>query len=240
MTSVKFRAFRAINDPESCEKFILGHRRVLEIFDIAMITSNKALWTEHENTYVIIVESKDDPNKILAGGRIQLADDILKLPIEEAVGRVDTRIYDVVAEHKKGLTGEFCGLWNSREIAGYGIGSIYLGWSGVALARILQMDTLFALCAPATVRPSKQVGFQVERTLGNNGYFNYPKLNLIATAMVIPDIPILSSAIDIVKTTVSSLLENPTQTIIFDGPKGPVSIEYDLNINRTTKPNEPS
>ena len=57
MTSVRFRAFRAIDEPESCERFIIGHRRVLEIYDIKMITSNKALWTSHENTYVILVES---------------------------------------------------------------------------------------------------------------------------------------------------------------------------------------
>ena len=162
-----------------------------------------------------------EDGKVLGGARIQIADDKLPLPIEDAVGIVDQKIHQVVEEHKKGLTGEICGLWNSREIAGYGIGSIYLGWSGVALSRILGMNTLFALCAPATVRPCKQVGFVIERSLGSNGYFNYPKLNLVATAMVIPDVQVLSSAMDIVRTTVGSLFENPEQTITFESPKGP-------------------
>ncbi|MBS1588462.1 MAG: hypothetical protein JST52_02495 [Bacteroidetes bacterium] len=229
MTTVRFRTFKAIEDPEACERFIIGHRRVLEIFDIKMITSNKAVWVDHPNTYVILVESVEESPKVLAGGRIQIADDILPLPIEDAVGRVDKKIIDIVNFHKQKITGEFCGLWNSREIAGYGIGSIFLGWCGAALARALGMDTLFALCAPATVRPSKQVGFEIERSLGDNGYFNYPKLNLIATAMIIPDVQVLSGAIDIVKSTVDSLMQNPIQTKTTEGPKGEITIEYDLS-----------
>jgi hypothetical protein len=210
----------------------MGHRRVLEIYDIKMITSNKSAWMDHPGTYVIIVESSDD-NKVLGGARIQLADGYMPLPIEDAVGMVDEKILGIVQRHRsEGITGEICGLWNSREIAGYGIGSIYLGWSGVALARILGMSTLFALCAPATVRPCKQVGFTIERDLGSNGYFNYPKLNLVATAMTIADVGVLSSAMDIVKETVARLFANPVQTIIFDSPKGIMAIEYDLRIHR--------
>jgi hypothetical protein len=171
MISVRFRAFRAIDDPESCERFIIGHRRVLEIYDIKMITSNKSAWMDHQNTYVILVESLED-NKVLGGARIQIADDEFPLPIEDAVRLVDDKITAVVEKHKGSGTGELCGLWNSREIAGYGIGSIYLAWSGVALGRIIGLKSLFALCAPATVRPGKQVGFVIERSLGSNGYFN--------------------------------------------------------------------
>lgn len=231
MISVKFKAFRATDDAEACERFIIGHRRVLEIYDIKMITSNKSAWMDHKNTYVILVESLDD-GKVLGGARIQIADDEFPLPIEDAVKMVDAKITDVVAEHKKGKTGELCGLWNSREIAGYGIGSIYLAWSGVALARILGMQTLFALCAPATVKPGKQVGFTIERSLGSNGYFNYPKLNLVATAMIVEDLSTLTSAMDIVKESVNNLFANPAQTIIFENPKGPVSIEYDFRVNQ--------
>ncbi len=186
---------------------------------------------DHQNTYVIIVESSEN-NHVLGGARIQIADGEFPLPIEDAVRIVDEKIGEIIESHRKGITGEICGLWNSREIAGYGIGSIYLGWSGVALARILKMNTLFALCAPATVRPCKQVGFVIERTLGSNGYFNYPKLNLVATAMVIPDVPVLENAMEIVKETVDGLMINPQQTIIFESPKGNIEIEYDLRINR--------
>lgn len=230
MKEVRFRAFRAVDEPAACERFIVGHQRVLEIYDIKMITSNKSLWVEHPGTYVILVEDVDD-NKVLGGARIQIADNLLPLPIVDAVKIVDERILHIINQHQlTGLTGEICGLWNSREIAGYGIGSIYLGWAGVALARILGIQSLFALCAPATVRPSKQVGFTIERGLGSNGYFNYPKLNLVATAMIIHDVPVLSSAIDLVRQTVSGLFVNPQQTITFDSPKGDVTIHYDLRI----------
>ena len=231
MIALKFTAFKAPDNPEACERFIIGHRRVLEIYDIKMITSNKSAWMDHRNTYVILVESADG-TKVLGGARVQIADEEFPLPIEDAVKLVDPKIVDVVAEHKKGKTGELCGLWNSREIAGFGIGSIYLAWSGVALARILRMQTVFALCAPATVRPGKQVGFTIERSLGSNGYFNYPKLNLVATAMVVEDLDNLTSAMDVVKESVNNLFANPQQTIIFETPKGPVSIEYDFRVRQ--------
>src|SRR5690606_16939109 len=138
MISVSFRAFRAIDEPEACARFIEGHRKVLEIFGITMITSNKALWVNHKNTYVILVESKED-GRPLGGARLQIADDKLALPIEDAVGVVDKNIYDIVDKYKSSKTGELCGLWNSREVAGYGIGSAFLTRAIIVIARKLNV-----------------------------------------------------------------------------------------------------
>src|SRR5690606_25921463 len=97
MISVRFRAFRAIDEPDSCMRFIEGHRKVLEIYGITMITASEALWVDHENTYVIMVESQED-GRPLAGARVQIADGNLPLPIEDAVGKVDEKIYEIVKE----------------------------------------------------------------------------------------------------------------------------------------------
>lgn len=229
MLSVIFKVFRAIDEPELCEKFIEGHRKVLEIYNIAMITSNKAAWTTHKNTYVILAESKE--GKALGGVRVQIADDVLPLPIEDAVGKVDKNIYGIVKEHKVKGTGEFCGLWNSREIAGYGIGSFFLCVSAVALAINLNLNSLFALCAPATVRMCKRFGLAIERSLGKNGYFNYPRINLVATAMSIKDLKSLKDTQPDIKKTILSLIENPIQTRVESGPKGQIRINYQLKQN---------
>jgi hypothetical protein len=231
MNAVVFRAFRAIDDKESCLRFVEGHRKVLEIFGITMITSNKALWIDHPNTYVILVESKDD-GRPLGGARVQIADDQLLLPIEDAVGIVDKNIFSIVNKYKSSPTAELCGLWNSREIAGFGIGSFFLTRAAIALARgQLNIKTFFALCAPATVNMCKKAGFIVETSLGNDGFFNYPKLDLIATAMIIKDLENIENATEENKKFVDDFLYNPIQDRIEKGPKGEIMVEYRLSLN---------
>lgn len=229
MLSVKFRAFRAVDEPESCEKFIAGHRKVLEIYGITMITSNKAAWMDHENTYVILVESVE--GKALGGARVQIADECLRLPIEEAVGKLDPKIFDIVNQSKSHRTAEICGLWNSREIAGLGVGSTYLTRSCICIAYHQNIKSLFALCAPATVRVASRAGFEIDRRLGNDGYFNYPKLDLIATAMIIDNVKLLNKAHTVEKESILSLINNPDEKQIETGPKGSIEIQYQLSIN---------
>ncbi|SFC31592.1 hypothetical protein SAMN05421747_10882 [Parapedobacter composti] len=234
MISVVFRAFRAIDDPESCARFIEGHRKVLEVFGITMITSNKALWVNHKNTYVILVESKED-HRPLGGVRLQIADGELMLPIEDAVGKVDKKIHEVVKMRDSNVTGEMCGLWNSKEVAGFGIGSTFLSRATVALARMMKVKTLFALCAPATVRMGHNMGFVIEKSLGNNGFFNYPKLDLVATAMVMEDTEDISRATQDNQAFIIDFMKNPIQTRIEKGPKGEVRVYYDLSMGTLVK-----
>lgn len=229
MTSVVFRAFKAVDEPETCLRFIEGHKRVLEIYGITMITSNKALWMEHKNTYVILVESKED-GKIVGGARVQIADNNLLLPIEDAVGIIDEKIYDIVNEYKKYFVAELCGLWNSREIAGYGIGSTFLIRTGIALAKTLEIKTMLALCAPATVKMCSKCGFIIERSLGNDGFFNYPKLDLIATAMIIKDVNDLETATEESYNFIRDIYKYRNMCNIEKGVKGEIEVEYNLTL----------
>lgn len=231
MVSVVFKAFRAIDDPEACVRFIEGHRKVLEIYGITMITSNKALWINHKNTYVILVESKED-GRAVGGARVQIADDELLLPMEDAVGVVDKNVFKFVKGYKEFPTAELCGLWNSREIAGYGIGSFFLIRAAIALAGgQLKVKTLLALCAPATVKMCSKAGFAIEKSLGNDGFFNYPKLDLVATAMIIKDINNLEDATEDNRSFIETLLQNPQLQKIEKGVKGEIVVEYDMLLN---------
>jgi hypothetical protein len=149
-----------------------------------MITSAKAVWMNDPDTYIILVESEDG-EKLFGGARVQVAKGVFPLPIEDALTKFDLNIHNYVKELIPHGTGELCGLWNSREVAGLGVGSIYI-WagSGVALAKLLNLQTLFALCAPATVSNCMRVGFLVDERLGNEGAFYYPKEGLIATSVL--------------------------------------------------------
>jgi hypothetical protein len=205
-----FRAFRAIEDRASCMKFIEGHTHVLEIYGITQITSAKIDWVINPDIYVILVTAdKEGTGRALAGGRIHIANRKNPLPIETAVGDMDSRIFQMVEERTDAKTGEFCGLWNSWEIAGLGIGSIELSIASVAYAGILGMGSLFGLCAPATYRNSIKGGFRVIREIGINGKFYYPKEDLTATSILIDDVAELSLAHEDIKADIMSLRANP-------------------------------
>ncbi|MVN21240.1 hypothetical protein [Mucilaginibacter arboris] len=226
---IRIRAFRAIDEPETCEQFIEGHVRVLKAFNITMITSAKAEWTEDPNTYVIVAESTDT-GKVLGGARVQVAGGKLPLPIETAVEKFDKSIYSVIKDYSKEGTAELCGLWNSREIAGMGIGSTFLIRTAVCITIQLNLKTLFALCAPYIVEIALKTGFHIATFLGNEGTFYYPKEDLIATAAVIPDITTLDSADIIEKSEIFSLRENLKQTRLEEGRRKSFYLDYDLKL----------
>ena len=148
---ISIRAFRAIDDLEACQKFVIGHRHVLENIGVKKVTSSKDEWMYNPGAFVIIVESLDG-EKVYGGARVEVAGGSVKLPIEEATGYLDTRIYDVVKEYTPAGTGEICGLWNSREVAGMGIGSVFLTRACVTISTQIRLSTLFALCAPTFMK----------------------------------------------------------------------------------------
>lgn len=226
----KIRAFRAVDNPESCRKYIEGHMRVLNLFGITMITSAAAEWIRDPDTYVISVESEDG-QKVYGGGRIQVASGNLMLPIETAVADKDPSIHEVIAEYAKTGTGEICGLWNSREMAVCGVSSLYLGRAIVAVAVQLKLSSLWALCAPATVRNCELVGYEIARFVGDNGTFHYPKDNLVATAMVIDDLDNLPAADPGERMVIQELRNDPIQQKFEAGPKGRIlDMRYELVI----------
>lgn len=227
---IEIKAFRAINNTEACQKYIDGHRKILEIYGVTKVTSANTDWASDPASFVIMVESAST-GKILGGARIQVAQGSLPLPIEEAVGEMDSSIYNIIKEYGKGATGELCGLWNSREVAGMGIGSIFLGRVGVAITTQLNLNSVFALCSPATLANCKRVGFIIEKSLGNNGTFYYPKEDLLATALVIPNPVTIENAELLERESILNLRQKPRQRKTEIGPKGEIEVEYDLIIS---------
>jgi len=227
---IHIRTFRAPDDPEACEKFIIGHKKLLEIFGISQITSNRQDWVDDPDTIVILVENMET-KMVYGGARVQMANSKYALPIETAIGRYDAKIYDLIKEDQaRGGTCEICGLWNSREVAGMGIGSYILSRVGVSITRQLPVVSLLVLCAPITVKMGIRLGCTIEKTLGNNGLFYYPKDDLIATVMRMHDIENLDLATSLEREKIISLRENPKQKILEKGPKGEYLVTYDLTI----------
>lgn len=226
---ITIRAFRAIDDYDACEKFMWGHRKVLENIGIHKLTSSKDEWMTDPATFVIIVEA-DDHSKVYGGARVNVAGGTQQLPIEEATGYLDDKIYSIIKEYAITGTGEICGLWNSREVTGMGIGSVFLTRACAAICKSIGLQTLFGLAAPYTVKMAQDVGYHILETVGNKGTFYYPKLDLIATALILNDVSTLSLAEPFERERIFSLREDPNQLSTEVLRKKELEIQYYLQI----------
>ncbi|MCF0040288.1 hypothetical protein [Dyadobacter fanqingshengii] len=225
----KIKAYKATEDIETSYRYIDEHRKVLEAYGVKQVTSASHDWLNDENTYVIIVESEDG-EKIYGGGRIQVRNEKMKMPMEGAIAKKDERIYGYVDNLGEKKLAEFCGLFNSKEVAGYGIGSIFLGRIGVAITSQVGVDHLLALCSPPTLRQCLRIGFEIIRDLGNNGTFYYPKEGLIATAIIVNDLYNLPHAHEEERERIMNLREHPVQYAVEKGPKGEIALHYNLDM----------
>ena len=226
---VRLRAFRAIDDPGACALFATGHEHVLINIGVHKVTSSANEWMDNPASFVIIVESINN-ERVYGGARVQVAGGSEPLPIEEATGAMDNRIFDMVWDYAQQGTGEICGLWNSREIAGYGIGSIFLTRAAVAIAEQIGLQSLFALCAPYTVKMAENVGYHIETSIGNNGTFYYPKLDLLATTMIHKDLKTLASASEEDRQAILKLREQLTLVRVEKLRGKAIEIHYELHI----------
>jgi hypothetical protein len=226
---IKINSFKAQLHPRECKEFIVEHTKVLQVFDIANITSATTDWAFSKSAIIITIRSAEN-NQMIGGGRIQLADGILPLPIEMAVGKMDNQIYQVIEAHRAEGTAEFCGLWNTRQTAKLGIGSAFLGNLIIAVASQLNIKSLFGLAAPSTVKEGIKQGFVVQEYLGKNGTFYYPKLDLVATVVKIPDVMNLANAQNDKRAYILDLRANPVRTTIEKPRKENLEIQYDLLI----------
>ncbi|MEQ7800570.1 hypothetical protein ABDJ41_12255 [Pedobacter sp. ASV1-7] len=224
-----FKAFRAIDNREGCMKFIEGHTHVLEIFGITKITSANIDWVLNPGVYVVLVSAEEN-GKALAGSRVHIADGKIPLPVETAVGDMDDRIYNMVAERVANGTGELCGVWNSWEIAGLGIGSWVLSQITVALSSLIGLQSLFGLTAPATYRNAVRGGFRVVKEIGINGKFYYPKEDLTATVVLNDELDTLPTATQESHDFVMALRKEPKQIVTMPNKTNDGFIDMHIDI----------
>jgi len=231
---VRLRAYRAIDEPETCELFIKGHTEVLTSIGVTKVTSSKNGWAKNPAVFVIIVESIDG-KKVYGGARVHVAGGSEPLPIEQATGTMDPGIFELVWNFSKRGTGEICGLWNSQELAGYGIGTPLLIRTLIAISSQIGLQSLFALCAPYTVKPVVNCGMVLVDNIGNHGTFYYPKLDLVATAMILKDVSDLSRAVEEDKLAILQMRANPDNLKIHELKKKEITIDFELVIPRLDK-----
>lgn len=231
LKKVRLRSFRAIEDKNGCDKYIDGHSKILSSIGIHKVTSLEPTWVNNPNVFVFLVEDVID-GRVLGGGRIHKVNSFSFLPIVEAIKEMDSKVIPLVDDYDvKGGTGELCGLWNSREVAGMGFGSVFLSRAGISMTNQIGITSLFSLCAPYTVDMGKKLGFEVEQSLGNNGTFYYPKLDLLATVLILKNSQTLGDADEAEKSAVFNLRDEPVQLKIENYRNRQLIIDYKLKID---------
>ncbi len=223
-----FKAFRAVDDAEMCKKYLEGHVSVLRDYGITNITSNNNEWMFHPKMYCVVAINAN--NELVGGIRVQVADSITPLPVEKAIGKMDDGIFGVVKNyHENGGVGELCALWISKKVAGLGI-SVMLTRAGISITNQLEIKTLVGICADYTLKMFKQVGFQVDNSLGTNGEFPYPNSTYVARVLGIMNAESLESAAEYDKERMRSLRNNPIQEYLEKETKESILVEYKLII----------
>lgn len=234
---ISIRAYRAVEEPDTCKEYVKGHVQVLKDFGIESITSNNYEWLNNPNMYCFI--ATDEGGKMVGGIRVQVADGIHPLPVETAVGKMDPRIYDVIQYYAlEGGVGELCGLWNSREVKGIGV-SVILVRAAISAINQIGFQTMSGICAEYSLKMFQSVGFVINDALGNNGTFIYPNENYIARVVGILNADTLDTADDYEKERILSLRQRPVQVRLETGPKGEFIVDYDLAIPSVNNVNLP-
>jgi hypothetical protein len=180
---------------------------------------------------VVVVEDTAKANKVVGGARLHIASAKNELPMETAIAKVDPNVRDMVNKYQPEGVAEVCGLWNSADIAGLGIGSNILVRACIALTDQIGLKTLVALVAKHTYRRATHKGFEVIDDLGDNGQFNYPKLDLVATAIVLKNLEDLPIAQEQERELILNMRNNINFVSREKWPKGEFELEYNLNLN---------
>lgn len=224
---LKVTGFRAIEKPESCELYLQGHIKVLSDYGIENITSNNNLWTQNPDIYCLIVQEVN--TDLMVGGiRIQIANGVQPLPVEEAVGHMDNRIYKIVEKYAlNGGIAELSGLWIDNSLRGLGVG-VYLVRAAIASAKQLNFKTMTGICGDVTLKMFNNVGFVVDKSIGNNGKFYYPNEELIAHLVGILNAVTLENAAIYDKQIMLDLRKNMNQIRLENDTKKNVLIHYNI------------
>ncbi|WP_129714928.1 hypothetical protein [Pedobacter sp. SYP-B3415] len=204
-----------------------GHVQVLKDYGITNITTNNRQWMSLPNVHGIVAETED--GTVVGGVRVHIADGIHPLPVEDAVGYMDPLVTKVINQYFDDGTGELCGLWNAKSVAGIGI-SILLVRAGIAIVNQIRLASLFTICADYTMPMVRKVGFVIEDSLGNEGEFVYPNENYIARVLRKMNAETLETAEAFDRERIFDLRNNPQQVTIETGPKGMLEVDYQLVI----------
>ncbi|MBR9860538.1 hypothetical protein GYB22_07260 [bacterium] len=215
-------AFRPIEHPEFCEKFVDGHQKVLEEHGLGHLTSKEDYWIKQEDAYAFIALKNNVP---VGGIRFEKKVHDKDLPLEKALKSEKQIVSNYLDSLNYTNIYEACGLWNSREVAGHEI-SIFLCRASIALAPLLGIDAVLSFNGVYTYRIPRELGLRMVTEIGNEGIFKYPVERFHSALWIHEDLLTLKYATIYARNSMLTLRANFNQTKIEKNKRGGVLIHY--------------
>jgi len=227
---ITIRAFRAIEDPESCSRFADEHLKVLTDVGISNVTKVASTWQEDPDVYVICAEH--ETLGMVGGVRLHVSRSPERpLPIEFSIGKMDAQVMAFIDEHSSRGVAEICGLWNAHRFANRGL-PMLLGMAAVSLMNQLQVGCTVAVLARYTLRYALRLGMEVVDSVGEKGWFVYPKPGFWGIVMHTADPYALDKARPDLRQRVLSLRIRPDQSVVEFTGVTYLDVHYQLELKR--------
>ncbi|MDZ4821995.1 MAG: hypothetical protein SH856_00880 [Flavobacteriales bacterium] len=221
----RIRAFRAIEDHGSCQKFYEGHVGVLSEYGITNLRTSESKWLNDENVWVVLAE--DMEGNTVGGLRIHKYTGQQSIPLIEALVELDPKIVNSFDKARPEGTAEVCALWNAKKVLGKGISPL-LCMCSVVIVRRIGLKSFYCFSAPYTEKMIKTNGCIDLEEVGDKGRFHYPSEKYISIVLFNPDVGKLEFAAAFNKSRIQSLCSQPEQTFNETSARGDFLVKYDL------------
>lgn len=226
--NVKIRAFRAIDDEETCRRYFQGHKQVLEDHGFTHLKTNTENWFYNPNVIVLVAENMET-GELVGGVRLEKATRDYELPTVKALKKIDPKIIPFVEKYIDDGIAEGCGLWNAKSVSGKRV-SVLLVRAATAVSTQIEITRLLAFLAKYTSYIILRMGFLRQTSLGFNGDYHYPNEYFIANVYLNEYIEDLRFARPEDRNKMMALRENLNLQIIEHEADAPIMVHYDLKI----------
>lgn len=222
---VTIKGYWAPKNLELNYQFLEGHRNVLKEHGFTHFKSNEQSWFINDKVFVLVALID---NIVVGGIRLEIRTNKGTLSLEKAIEPIDSSISVYLDKLPTNIIIETCGLWNSRSIAGFNI-SQFLTRLGVVLSYKIDPNAVsFCFNATYTFRITRSLGYEMVKSLGDDGYMNYPTPDFKAALWQHSDLEKLSRASEHENERILSLRENINQEYIEKNKFGGIKVIYEI------------
>lgn len=232
LEKLTIRAFRAVDDHETCIRYLMEQIRVLEDIGVSNVIKPDVSWCTDPDVIVVIAEHTS--LGIVAGIRLHVAGSGQVLPMEDAVAKFDPSISPLLHDLLEHRTGEVAGLWNAQRFAGRGV-PFLLFQSVVAIVSQLRITSLVTFVAEYVAPYAAQCGFRMMSELVDGGDYAYPVPSIHTHAMVLDDPMVLSRAQDDVRRRILGLRVRPNTSRQVKPKNTDMDVGFALLLNKDMK-----
>lgn len=219
---------RASDDSELCDYFVRGHRQLLAVNNVDLGPIDTS-WFTSSDVYLLVVR-RAGQKEILGGAKIVVFDNHENLPLLKLLNEDYPQLIEYLNEYSDGGLVEISGLWNSRSVAGLGLGSEQLIRTSIAICGLLEIKTVVTFCSPFVTRFAELYGFAPLSKFGSNGSIPFPDDRWMSTINILSDPFEMSRADESEKEIIFDLRVRPKQTRKFNSRGKEITIKFELEL----------